>query len=177
MTIDTTLDAKAVALSDAPLGEVAVAGDEVTLTYRRRYARPIEKVWAAITTPERLADWLAASEVELKAGGVIRLNWNQGMHAMEGRVIAYDPPRIVAWTWLIDGRETVVRFELEADGDGCKLTLTHAKLALNGSQASGVRAGWHAHLEGVPDAIDGKATPWTVKQAREAALASAYPAR
>lgn len=176
MTIDTNLKTKDATLSNAPLGEVTVAGEEATLVYRRRYARPIQKVWAAITTPERLADWFAAAEVEFKLGGVIRLNWNNGMHTMEGRIVAYDPPRVLAWNWLIDGRETVVRFELEGDGEGCRLTLIHSGLSLNGPQGSGVRTGWHAHLEGLPDAIDGKATPWAVKKARETALASVYPA-
>jgi uncharacterized protein YndB with AHSA1/START domain len=175
MTIETNLAAKDVALSEAALGEVTVTGDEVSLSYSRRYARPIEKVWAASSTPERLADWLATAEIDLKVGGVIRLNWNNGAHTMEGRVVAYDPPLVLAWSWLLDGRETVVRFVLEPDGDGCKLTLTHSGLTLNGQDSAGVRAGWHAHLEGVPDAMDGKATPWAVKTARETVLASAYP--
>jgi uncharacterized protein YndB with AHSA1/START domain len=177
MTIDTSLDVTDVVLSEAPLGGVVVADEAVTLTFRRRYDRPIGKVWAAITTPERLADWFAAVEMELKVGGAIRIDWNRGMHTMEGRIVACDPPRALAWSWRLDGRETLVRFDLETDGEGCTLTLTHSGLALNGPQASGVRAGWHAHLEGLPDAIDGQATSWAVKQARETALAAAYSAR
>ena len=93
---------------------------------------------------------------------------------MEDHVIAWEPPHTFAWSWPLDDRETIVRFELQADGDGCLLTLTHSGLARNGN-GSGVRAGWHAHLDGLPAAIDGRATPWETKTAREDALDAQYP--
>ena len=43
------------------------------MVFHRHYAKPIEKVWAALTTPERLADWLADAEIELRLGGRIQL--------------------------------------------------------------------------------------------------------
>jgi uncharacterized protein YndB with AHSA1/START domain len=162
-------------LSNAPLGEVTATDDALQVVFHRRYAKPIEKVWAAITTPERLADWLAEAEIEMKAGGTIRFNWRNGEYRMEGRVLVCDPPHSFAWTWNLDDRDTLVRFDLRADGDGCWLTLTHSGLSPKDGRGSGVRAGWHAHLEGIPDAIEGRATPWSVKTAREAALAGAYP--
>jgi len=169
MTIDAHED-----LSDAAQGEVTADDDAFQVVFHRRYAKPIEKVWAAVTTPERLADWLAAAEVELKPGGTMRLNWNN-QYSMEGRITACDPPNVLVWTWPIDGRETRVRFELQSDQDGCLLTLTHSGLNPHGSGA-GVRAGWHAHLEGLPDAMEGRPTPWATKTAREAALSQHYPA-
>ncbi|MDB5463377.1 MAG: Activator of Hsp90 ATPase 1 family protein [Phenylobacterium sp.] len=157
------------------LGQVSVADDALQVVFHRHYARPIEKVWAAITTPERLADWLANAEVELKPGGTIRLNWN-GIHEMQGRVLVCEAPRAFAWTWELDGRETVVRFDLKSDGDGCWLTLTHSGLSPKAGRGSGVRAGWHAHLDGLPDAIEGRKTAWEVKTAREKVVAGLYPA-
>jgi uncharacterized protein YndB with AHSA1/START domain len=173
MTIDIQ---DSVTLSDAPLGEVTVAGDDVQVVFHRRYRKPVAKVWAALTTPERLADWLAEAEIELKPGGAIRLNWNKGAHTMTGRVTAYDPPHTLAWSWPIDGRDTAVRFELQADGDGCLLTLTHSGIGLHSGAGASVRSGWHAHLEGLPEAIEGHATPWAVKTARQTALGKLYPA-
>jgi uncharacterized protein YndB with AHSA1/START domain len=154
------------------LGAVTVAGDTLQVVFHRRYAKPIEKVWAAITTPERLADWLAAAEIDMRVGGAIRLNWNKGQNTMEGRVVVLDPPNTFAWTWTLNGRESLVRFDLKADGTDCWLTLTHSGVS---TQSGGVRAGWHAHLEGLPDAIEGRATPWATKTARQEALAGAYP--
>jgi uncharacterized protein YndB with AHSA1/START domain len=166
MTLTDTHDA---------IGEVTATRDDLQVVFHRRYAKPIEKVWAAITTPERLADWLADAEVEPRAGGKFRLGWN-GDHGMEGRVVAYEEPRLFAWTWELDGRETVVRFELEPDGDGCRLTLTHSGLSPKAGRGAGVRAGWHAHLDGIPDAIEGRRTDFSVKTAREAEIARFYPA-
>ncbi len=156
-------------------GEVTVVGDDLQVVFRRRYAKPIEKVWAAITTPERLADWLADAEIEMRAGGTIRFHWTGPDHRMEGRVVACEPPRLFAWTWPLGGRDTVVRFELTPDGDGCRLTLTHSGLSPRAGPGAGVRAGWHGHLEGLPDAIEGRRTAWETVVARERAIAGLYP--
>ncbi len=86
-----------------------------------------------------------------------------------------EPPRALAWRWTLGERDTLVRFDLAPDGDGCALTLTHSGLSLDGVRDGGVRAGWHAHLEALPDAMEGRATPWATKEAREAALAASYP--
>jgi uncharacterized protein YndB with AHSA1/START domain len=160
---------------DADLGRVTVANDDLRVVFRRRYAKPIEKVWAAVTMPERLADWLAEAEIEPRVGGIVRFTWASANHSMEGKVVAYDPPRTFAWTWPLDGRDTVVSFDLAADGDGCWLTLTHAGLSPTGKDGGGVRAGWHSHLEGVADAIEGRATAWATVVAREKAISPSYP--
>jgi uncharacterized protein YndB with AHSA1/START domain len=157
-------------------GDVTIAHDAMQVVFHRHYAKPIEKVWAALTTPERLADWLADAEFEMKPGGAIRLNWNNGSNTMEGRVLAYEPPTTFAWTWPLGGRDTEVRFDLKADGDGCWLTLTHSGLSPKVGGGAGVRAGWHAHLEGLPDAIEGRKTPWATIMARNAAVSELYPA-
>jgi len=162
-------------LSTAPLGDVTVANDALQVIFHRRYNKPVAKVWAAITTPERLADWLANAEIEMKVGGVIRLDWF-GHNSMVGRVVALDPPNTFAWTWRLGERETVVRFDLEADGDGCLLTLTHSGLSPKAGPGAGVRAGWHSHLEGIADAIEGRRTAWETIIARRDAVAPRYPA-
>ncbi|MDB5451655.1 MAG: Activator of Hsp90 ATPase 1 family protein [Caulobacteraceae bacterium] len=160
-------------LSDAPLGDVTVTADELQVVFHRRYRKPIGKVWAAIATPERLAAWLAVAEIEMKVGGVIRLDWF-GHNKMEGKVVALDPPHTIAWTWPLAGRDSVVRFDLAADGDGCLLTLTHSGVSITGG--AGVRAGWHSHLEGIPDAMEGRATSWETIISRRDALTPRYPA-
>ena len=158
----------------ADIGHVTIDNGDLQVVFRRRYAKPVEKVWAAVSTPERIADWLAIAEYEPKVGGVVRLDW-YGHNKMEGRVVAYDPPRLFAWTWPLNGRETVVRFALEPDGPlACWLTLTHAGLDPAGAGA-GVRVGWHAHLEGIPDALEGRATSWETVMARNTELTAFYP--
>lgn len=162
-------------LSDAPDGVVTATDDALQVVFRRRYRKPIEKVWAALTVPERLADWFAEAEVDLRVGGTIRLGWN-GAHKAEVTITVCEPPRALAWVWTIGGRDTLVRFDLAPDGDGCALTLTHSGLSPRAGPGAGVRAGWHAHLEGLAAAVEtGRATPWETKCAREDALAGRYP--
>jgi uncharacterized protein YndB with AHSA1/START domain len=159
---------------DAP-GDVTLTDDTMQVVFHRHYAKPIEKVWAAITTPERLADWLADAEIEMRPGGRIYLNWNKGANEMVGRVLVCEAPMAFAWTWELGGRETVVRFDLKRDGDGCWLTLTHSGLSPRAGGGAGVRSGWHAHLEGIGDAIEGRATPWATIMDRNAKASDFYP--
>jgi uncharacterized protein YndB with AHSA1/START domain len=163
-------------LSDAPNGVVTVANDAVQVVFHRRYRQSVEKVWAALTVPERLGDWFAEAQVDLRVGGVIRLNWNKGTHQAEMRITVCEPPRALAWVWTIGERDTLVRFDLTPGPDGgCELTLTHSGLSRDGARDGGVRTGWHAHLEALPDALEGRGTSWETKTAREAALAGVYP--
>ena len=156
-------------LSDAPLGEVTKSGDSWQVVFHRRLRAPIEKVWAALTVPERLADWFTSATIDLRVGGVIHLSWT------DVTIAVCEPPRSLAWTWELDGRETLVRFDLVPTASGCELTLTHSGLKLGGSNGPGVRSGWHAHLEGLPDAIEGRKTPSAVRDARDEALKASYP--
>ncbi len=161
-------------LRDAPKGEVTVKDDRMQVVFRRRYAKPVAKVWAALTTPERLADWFGAASVDLRVGGKLRLTFEND-HAIEFGITRVDPPSVLAWSWTIGGRDTSVLFELAPDGDGCELTLTHSGLGARNGQGGGVGAGWHAHLEGLADSLDGRTTPWAVKEQRETAVAHLYP--
>lgn len=158
-------------LSDAPLGEVSVADGLLQVVFHRHLRAPVEKVWAALTVPERLADWFATAEVDLRVGGTIQLDWN-GENEATMRITVCEPPRHLAWIWQLGGRDTLVRFDLLPVSGGCELTLTHSGVPLT---QGGVRPGWHAHLEALPDAVEGRATPWEVKNAREAAIRPAYP--
>jgi len=158
-------------LSDAPMGEVSEAADGLLVVFRRHIRHPVEKVWAALTVPERLADWFVKAEVDLRVGGALRFE-GRGLRGTEVRITVCEPPRTLAWVWTIAGHDTLVRFDLAPEAGGCRLTLTHSGVPRAGA---GVRAGWHAHLEALPDAIEGRATPWEVKTARESALGAAYP--
>jgi uncharacterized protein YndB with AHSA1/START domain len=169
--MNATAHASTAHLSDAPLGEVSVAGDTLQIVFRRHLRAPVEKVWAALTTPERLADWIANAEIDLRVGGILRLDGN-GMNKDEMRITLCEPPRTFALAWTIGPRESLVRFDLAPEADGCELTLTHSGVP---TMAANARAGWHALLEALPDAVEGRSTPWDVKTARERALRAIYP--
>ena len=159
---------------DSDLGEVTRTGDTVRIVFHRRYARPIEKIWAALTVPERLGDWFAETTVDRMAvGGTMQLYFTGADYRSIARIEACDPPRTIAWTWSeVDGsKASFVRFDLEPDGDGCRLTLTHDIAA---DEAKGVPAGWHAHLEALQDAADGVFTSWDTLMEREKRINPRY---
>jgi uncharacterized protein YndB with AHSA1/START domain len=158
---------------DQELGEVRRTGDTVEIVFRRRYAKPVEKIWAAITIPERIADWFAETEID---GEAIRFLFPDVDYRINGRIVAHTPLRTFAWTWPNDdGSESVVRFDLEPDGDGCRLTLTQSSLIAKGGASAA--AGWHAHLAGLPDAAEGRKTAWATVIERETPLNPIYKAR
>jgi uncharacterized protein YndB with AHSA1/START domain len=144
---------------------------KMAIVFRRHYTKPIAKVWAALTVPERLADWFGAATIDLRVGGTLRLSFENDA-TMEMRITRLEPPHILSFSWDIGGADTAVLFELQPEGSGCQLTLTHSGFNARGQ---GVRAGWHAHLEGLADSLDGRATPFSVKEQREAVAKAFYP--
>ncbi|HEX3407303.1 MAG TPA: SRPBCC domain-containing protein, partial [Caulobacteraceae bacterium] len=150
----------------APDGEIRLSGGGYEMVFVRRLARPVEKVWAALTVPERIADWLALATIDpdLRLGARFNLDFGDGKHRTPGEIVALEPGRVLAWTWPASDEEKgatpgVVRFELAPDGAGCVLTLTSRG---PGRPHPGEAAGWHTHLEGLEDAADGVRTAWSV---------------
>ncbi|HEY1425487.1 MAG TPA: SRPBCC family protein [Caulobacteraceae bacterium] len=147
-------------------GVIRRTGQGYEIVFVRRLSKSIDKVWAALTVPERIADWLAAATVEpdLRVGARFNLRFSEGDYRMAGEIVALEPPRLIAWTWPdpVDQPDpAVVRFELAPDGDGCVLTLTNSGAGLpHPSQM----AGWHTHLEGLEGAAGGVQTPWSAER-------------
>lgn len=163
-------------MTDADLGRIRRTGDTVEVVFQRRYARPIEKVWAALTTPERLSDWFANTKIDRVAvGGVMDLDFKDENYRSIGRIVTCQPMTTFAWEWAeLDGsRVSLVRWDLEPDGDGATtVTLTHSNL--QPFEAKSVGPGWHAHLMAIEDAADAIETPWSTVRAREAAVRDRY---
>jgi uncharacterized protein YndB with AHSA1/START domain len=155
-----------------PDGVVSRTGDTYEIVFVRRLARPIEKVWAALTIPERLEDWLGVVTLDedggLVAGARFELRFPLDGYRTRCQVVAVEPPRLFAWTWgLPDGPADLanaIRFELAPDGDGCILTLTNPGLVRQDLES--VAAGWHTHLEALFGAADGIRTNWTPERER-----------
>ncbi len=160
-------------------GVIRKSGDAYAIVFVRRFAKPIEKVWAALTIPERIADWF--TEVlfipEPRLGARVELHFpddDPPYHMTVGEVVAFEPPRLFAWTWPHDEHpNSVVRCELEPDGDGCVLTFSQSGMGTR--HLIEVAAGWHVFLEGLEGAIEGDRTPGDIE--REKGLRPAYEAQ
>jgi uncharacterized protein YndB with AHSA1/START domain len=137
-----------------PDGVVTALGDGLyDVRYERHIAKPIEKVWAAITEPVRLEAWLAQAKVDLRVGGFIELYWPGPDDGMKTQIVALDPPRLFAFGWPEpDGApDSLVRFELSEEAGGCRLVLINTLLRTE--FVLSVAVGWHTHLDQLPAAV------------------------
>jgi uncharacterized protein YndB with AHSA1/START domain len=143
-------------------GEFLADGAGGILSFERRLNRPVEKIWAALTVPERVADWCGGSaEVELRLGGVFRIHWPKDMGVMNGVITAFDPPRLLEYSWhepTVKLPVSKVRWTLAPDGDGCRLTLEHIFTDVDAKSATEFAGGWHDIIDHIVDAGDGVAT-------------------
>jgi uncharacterized protein YndB with AHSA1/START domain len=153
---------------DDPLGVVRQVGARYEIVFERRLGKPADQVWAALTIPERLADWFLDAEVDLRLGGIIRLS-APGHTTSEHVIVELSPPRVIAWTWPHPGHpHSVVRFELTPEGDGCRLILVQTDLE-PGEHMISIATGWHVHLEGLEGAAEAVRTPFSAERQKRVA--------
>ena len=120
--------------------------------FRREFARPAERVWAAITNPDDLAHWFP-SKVRMepeasgrpggpRAGGTIEFSGDPNLPGAvsTGTILVFEPPVRLAFTW----HASELHFTIEPAGDGCVLTLIDV---LDGRDtAARNAAGWEVCL-------------------------------
>ena len=114
----------------------------------------LDEVWAALTEPARLVDWLAPGEIELRPGGAAKLDFAESGVVIRSTVSAVEAPRLLEYSWSAPGEpERPLRWELEPLGASVQLTLT---LTIPASEDAGrSAAGWAAHLEMLAAALAG----------------------
>ncbi len=139
------------------LGTYERQGDHVDVRFERHYPRPPEKVWRALTDPERLADWMGASRVEPYVGGIFETMLD-GIRPMKGRVLVWDPPRTLELQWS-NGHapDSTVRYELTSEGDGTRVILIHRHMPYATSAL--MLPGWHTYLDRLAQALAGEVPP------------------
>jgi uncharacterized protein YndB with AHSA1/START domain len=131
---------------------------------RRRYEVPVDDVWDACTSAERIARWFVPVTGKFKVGGSYQLDGNAG-----GEIVRCEPPRLLKVTWVFgDSPPAEVELRLEPDGEHTELELTHAGLtdaeswAQFGPGAAGV--GWDLALLGLGQHLSGQpkndSPPW-----------------
>lgn len=157
-------------------GTVHEADEQVVLRFERHLKHPVEKVWDALTDPERRGEWLAPGTVELRPGGRAELSFATAPSTANGTVLrgsvrAVDPPRLLEYTWTTEaGDEEPVRWELCPEADGTRLVLTHTlrrPVAPTGgldvqNVAAGYLAGWHGHLDRLALLLAGRTTTYSL---------------
>ncbi len=157
-------------------GTLVVSGEIAVIAFERRLGQPIDAVWAALTEPEQLAAWLGPGTFEPRQGGQVSIRTGpadqpERQRVMSGEVLTWDPPRVLEYEWRQPGLDlSVVRYDLEPEGAGTVLRLTHRRSVT--PVAFGGRAGWHAYLDRLAAHLGGLPVPsWSD---RRAAVQDAY---
>jgi uncharacterized protein YndB with AHSA1/START domain len=157
-------------------GTVDEIDGRYVLRFERRFEHPVERVWDALTRPERITQWFGEGEVELELveGGRYQIRTTGPPDLIEAiiaetgsdnmvqrdTVLRVEPPLVFEHTFEGD-TDSVVRWELQPDGDGCRLFLTHTVPAGRAvADAAGYLSGWHMCLELLGHALDGAPVPW-----------------
>jgi uncharacterized protein YndB with AHSA1/START domain len=88
---------------------------------------PLEHVWRAITEADQLVRWFPdkIAEVDLRPGGAIRIEWQDGEFD-DGTVDVVEAPSRFAFRWHgagFDSPETMVEFTLEPTADGTRVVV------------------------------------------------------
>lgn len=139
------------------LGELEKVGERYELRFERHLAHSPERVWKALTEPDELRKWFPDTIVvkEWRVGAPLQFRHEAGIYAFDGEVVAYEPPRLLEIRWGTDK----IRFEVEPTRTGSKLTLIDTIDELGKAARDG--AGWHACLDALERALDGKPRPET----------------
>lgn len=138
-------------MQHADLGELVRAGDRWTLTFTRRLAHPVDKVWRAVTEAEHLAHWFPDTVVgEMAPGAKLRFGVDHdGIDDFDGEVLAFQPPTTLALRWGTDH----LRIDLRPEGDATVLTFTDTFDEVG--KAARDAGGWHECLDRLVAALDG----------------------
>jgi uncharacterized protein YndB with AHSA1/START domain len=157
------------------MASITVTLDQDALVSEIHIAAPPERVFKALIDPKQVLKWWTSDEcpiedfaIEPRAGGRWRYDARQSQLTVngvtkfhcEGEVVEYDPPRVLAYTWIANWHErpsqrTVVRWELASSKGGTLLRVTHSGLADLSVSRKDYSGGWPGVVEQLKKFIEG----------------------
>lgn len=128
----------------AVTGEILPDDPGFELRFDEVYETDPDDLWEAITTPERLARWMATYRGDLRLGGRWEVFTRDGDLYCDGEVTACDRPHGFITTWTVVGEPpTLLTVRLEpVDGGRTRLRLRHEHVT-----RPDYGPGWHTYLE------------------------------
>ena len=133
--------------------------------FQRLLPHPPAEVWAWLTQPPKLADWLGDVDVDLRPGGAFRIRFAMAPVVMEGEITEVDALRRLAMIWRepwFENDDVLLSFDLAPHGADTLLVLTHLFPADYDPQD--YLAGWHEFLDAIEDALSGRPFVWDTPQ-------------
>jgi len=149
------------------MAQAVVTPDQDAIVSEVDINAPADKVFQALTDPKQLMQWWNSDEctteffeMDARRGGRWRfgtrnskLNVNGvSRFFCQGEVLEYDPPRLLAYTWIANWhddktRRTIVRWELTPSKDGTHVKVTHSGLAHEAVARKDYSGGWPGVVE------------------------------
>lgn len=119
-----------------------------------------ERLWETITTPELSRQFFSESfGPDFEAGAEYTLG-SEDVTYVKGTILEVEPPRRLVMSWderhgsMIDDPVTRVTWEIEPDGDVCKLTLTHDEFESENETFRSVGGGWPRVLSSLKSLVE-----------------------
>ena len=144
-----------------------ITPDQDSIVTQIEIAAPPERVFQALTDAQQLKRWFGGPECpakvwEMDAGpgghyryvtekGAVVVN-NVSQFECRGEIVEYDPPRVLAYTWIANWhddvtRRTIVRWELTPKSTGTLVKVTHSGLTQLPIARRDYTGGWPGVLE------------------------------
>ena len=146
----------------APGGTIETVPGGGVIRFERRLSHPVDQVWAAITEPARLAEWWlpfpADITVDLRPGGLMVMTGTEEPVSITCEILRVEPPTLLEHTHVDEGSK--VRWELEAQGDGTVLRLSHFVVDPDSAIQNCYIVGLHQSLGRLTPALDGSPIDW-----------------
>lgn len=150
--------------------DYAVATKPDTVRLERLLPGPAERLWSYLVDADKRSQWFSGGDTLRKdAKGTLLFRHSdfadeptpEKYREMDGggitalvEVKAFDPPRLLSYTWPNGAHESEVTFELFPAGKDVRLVITHRRLKDTEEMAS-VSSGWHAHVDALADVLAG----------------------
>jgi uncharacterized protein YndB with AHSA1/START domain len=144
-----------------------ITSDQDAVVSEIEIAAPPDRVFQALTTAAELKRWFTSAECPAKfwemdphLGGHYRYATEKGSIMVNGvsefechgEIVEYDPPRVLAYTWLANWHEdiahrTIVRWELTPTKTGTRVNVKHSGLSDEAVARKDYAGGWPGVLE------------------------------
>lgn len=139
-------------------GQLSKASDGYQIRLERQLPHSIEKVWDAITNPEKVKIWFSDIELEMDfkpEGKIIFRFLDEARTETFGKILEIQAPRRFVYTWETE----LAVWELQPEGENaCRLTLTYSKISPE--YADRASAGWHIVLNQLVGVLQGRTEPY-----------------
>jgi uncharacterized protein YndB with AHSA1/START domain len=144
------------------MASTLITADQDSVVSEIHIAAPPDRVFQALIDPRQVMSWWTSPDCQIESfameprkGGRWKydtkpseLNVNEvSKFHCDGEVLEYDPPRLLAYTWIANWhddktRRTVVRWELTPKAGGTQVKITHSGLAQEANARKDYSGGW-----------------------------------